>query len=810
MDKVADSYYAYFGRPQKYIWSWAEKDEVLQWMDGSTIGYRQDLSFLLQQLIPTGLPPFGSVLLVLTACRNDWKVIRSQVGKLQFIRMAHESDGAGLAEAKKAMDELFFGLDEALRFLDVVAGCAEEFRTGKGRMQLLQTIFDTWRRKVPETEARRLLMEFEGGVFAPEMEPSPRRSFASRLKADIAPLMAARTLFYNSIALENKIRTGVQQAPEPIEIPLETPEPLSDDLLDQLASDDATRGLAQLTRRLVAALHIPIHAEGSSDQLFGGVSDITNRGEFDRLLLSELASDDLSLMARLANNEALYLRREELPTNLDHQRFVLVDSTLQLWGTSRVFALSAALACAAQKKDDTSLCSFSFGGKKETAIDLETKDGVLEALGQLDPALHCGRALQEFMERQKPSAANEYFFITDEEVYRSAEFLPYFTAIQSRLHYLITVGRKGQLQFYEFISGRRKLLLTAQFDLDELLFPPRPERRGQESFARGSMPAFMTLHRAPLFLPASKMGNEPQQWLPSHHLGQFAVTQDYRLLHWARRESGAVELATGIVPGRYCLGSDDLDNVHVLVFNFGKRPSGVLTYSFSKAEAKFHPISHSVLQPFEMAYINNRFYIRDRLGLWKLEPGKKTPERFQKHNPSDEDVMNQVMSKRISDHKEAWRRNAFFRSDNAYTKPKRIYVNGNGQVAVGHRAFVSYPNGIVFEKCPSGDGDPVFASNQLLTKYEAYPSKSVQFYKYSWKEGSEVILDTRGLLHFRSAHASVPEFTLLILAENRVAGWAADNQLTGPEYYTGVPEKETMGAEAFYNRYLKPFADNLY
>src|SRR4029450_3053531 len=100
-----------------------------------------------------------------------------------------------------------------------------------------------------------------------------------------------------------------------IEIPIKE----TGDLLEQLAQDPNTAGLAQLTHRLIAALNIPMHAHGSSSQFFGGVSDITNRGNFDRLLLSELAHDDLSLMARLANNEALYLRREELPSNPEKQ-----------------------------------------------------------------------------------------------------------------------------------------------------------------------------------------------------------------------------------------------------------------------------------------------------------------------------------------------------------------------------------------------------------------------------------------------------------------------------------------------------------
>ncbi len=105
-------------------------------------------------------------------------------------------------------------------------------------------------------------------------------------------------------------------------------------MLEQLEEDASTTGLAQLTKRLIAAINIPMHAHGSSDQLFGGVSDITNRKLLDRLLLSERwRMMTLSLMARLANNEALYLRREKLPSNPEKQRILLVDTTLaKMWG----------------------------------------------------------------------------------------------------------------------------------------------------------------------------------------------------------------------------------------------------------------------------------------------------------------------------------------------------------------------------------------------------------------------------------------------------------------------------------------------
>ena len=84
-------------------------------------------------------------------------------------------------------------------------------------------------------------------------------------------------------------------------------------LLAELDKDPERRGLARLTRSLMAAVSLPQPLSEHDDLPLGGVSDITTRGQLDRLPLSELAQDDLMFILRLALNELLYLRRETPP-----------------------------------------------------------------------------------------------------------------------------------------------------------------------------------------------------------------------------------------------------------------------------------------------------------------------------------------------------------------------------------------------------------------------------------------------------------------------------------------------------------------
>ena len=97
-------------------------------------------------------------------------------------------------------------------------------------------------------------------------------------------------------------------------------------------------------RELLAALRLPRPLVVREDLPIGGVADLTNRGDLDRLLLSELAHDDLTLATRVALNEALYMRREPPLGEPPRTLWLLLDSGVRLWGWPRVFATAAALA----------------------------------------------------------------------------------------------------------------------------------------------------------------------------------------------------------------------------------------------------------------------------------------------------------------------------------------------------------------------------------------------------------------------------------------------------------------------------------
>ena len=56
--------------PPGYFWHWAADGSAVEWEDDNTICLWMELHALLHYLAPKGLPPLGSVLLVLMACHR--------------------------------------------------------------------------------------------------------------------------------------------------------------------------------------------------------------------------------------------------------------------------------------------------------------------------------------------------------------------------------------------------------------------------------------------------------------------------------------------------------------------------------------------------------------------------------------------------------------------------------------------------------------------------------------------------------------------------------------------------------------------
>ncbi len=808
----------YFTPPDDYFWQWSADLDVLEWYDGSTLCFREDFNNVLRGMTDSGhaLPPLGALLLVLAACQDSWK----STHRMLEIYSRLSPDG----EDTKVDTYSYM----AGKMLDLISNLPKELRSGQNRAQLLHELFTNSKSAQLEAETAKdvVALFFSGQVdsilrisrepswqklsrvelMAKIREARFRRMEQSRLMdryirklpmdasarflEDSLPLISAWKKFYKDDTLEQQLRTGLGLPLQPIPLELPEPEPAPIDLLDELASDPETAGIARLTRRLVAAFHIPRHSVGASDLPLGGVSDITNRGDFDRLLLSELAQDDLLLMARLANNEAMFLRREEPPAQPDRRRTLLIDTTLKMWGTPRPFALAAALAVARQvSKSKQATRAFLLGGYNYELADLDNKAGVTAALEGLNPALHCAGSLTEFFSENPDTEDEDCFLISDAEAMQNAEFQRIFSEIKNRIRFVISLKRDGRIDFFEWINGHRKLLSSAHLDLAELMFgekkraprslpPPYPEAR---------LPKFFTQMPSPLYYPMTSTRMGPKQVFGGFEY-TAVVTDQRRVLQWSGFQQGADEMLSCLPSEDYCLGESAEEQISVLV----RDPEDMRLQLFVGNPAKKHTWPLIFKGKLQMTFDFGRFYI--------FHEGKVYSVNFGNYALTEHTDMEGFISANFDPNRFNQAKQMANKGYSTLQRADHIYVGPNGKLVLGQYLLRSSAD----HWRPNEFWSPGEQDKDSRTEVFTLPSNPrVRLYRRIWRKGGEAIVDGRGLLHLRSADPGIPEVCLTLNLQKGIGMWASDGAVAGNPYFT----REQLGhisRHDFYECYIKP------
>ncbi len=800
----------YFTATNNYFWRWAEALEVVEWSDGTTICYREELLSILTDLQGQGLglPLLGSVLLLLAGC-NGWSAAQEEV-------LMNVLQGYGKFLDATLLTKRY---ESTIIFLRQIAALPPELRTGAPKKLLFQEIFNvaTFHGLKPDL-AQPVLAEWASGRWDESLQTTKADAHWSRLAHELGTFHHANQRFAEPGSLELLLRTGLDQLPAPLPTsePLAAPDqPLS--LLDQLAQDQRTAGLANLAQHLVAALHVPLRARAASDQPLGGVADITNRGNFDRLLLSELAHDDLTLTARLVNNEALYLRREEPPRPQARPRVVLLDTTLRLWGTPRVFGLAAALAWAYHAqlpRTRAALTAYALGGQASTPLDLDSVAGVVQALGYLDPALHCGPALAALGLGQPQAAGTDYLLITDAEAAQQPALSQQLAAAQPGLRFLLTVSRAGTLALFEYQNGHRTLLSTSQYDLDELL-AMRPKKRLVRPLPPLVGPAFLKCVPTPLYFPTPSLRLSGRNALFNPRLGALAITDTRRVLHWPGRTTGARELLPIIEAGAYYFGTDNHGEAYVLV----QAPGLLRVYCFGLREDSSELIDLAqelaeAEQVIGVVFEDNCYYVRRSsgppafkwLGSTLVFDCQQRAVR-ERHDAAFPIVHESKLRPDFGNFKRF--------INNGYSVFHRIShvgVSAAGELLVDGYAlrlrYVSDALAHQFYFLSRTDADTAPSPHAKATATDIVPAEAGAtslVRRFAWPDGSEAVVDARGLLHLRSADTRVPELTVLLVLGQPTAAWAANGMVAGPPYFTGRNPAQPLAPTEFYQQYIQRF-----
>ena len=364
----------YLACHEYYFWEYQDYGHVISFTNGQTIAYREYIYEVLSNLKDVGFPPFGALLSAIYATNPNESV------------------------SPKAFTQLYGGVEfpfilQTLHFLPL------EYKSGKNRLLVFRALFENSHNRLSSYTARRILKEWEN--FEPDWH-----NILTQVKGHDAAMAASNRDLGCLKQLEKEFPTpkhildkiaGLVDVEEELQIEEQyiPNEPVTEgDFVEDLINNSYTFEVGALVKRIWSGLNTPVHSSASSAQPLGGVSDIANKGEFDKLLISEFAYDDVSFLSRLANNEALYIQKEIPPSKSKHQRYILIDVSLKNWGTPKTLAISTMLAISKHPKTDFETSVYIIGVRAK-AVDIETVDDIIKVVQLVEPGLHAANGLEE-------------------------------------------------------------------------------------------------------------------------------------------------------------------------------------------------------------------------------------------------------------------------------------------------------------------------------------------------------------------------------------------------------------------------------
>jgi hypothetical protein len=576
MDPDRQQAIAYLRAPPSGLWRWVEESAVIVWHDGTTIAFREELIQILEWLSRSGLPPFGAIVLLLAACRGKVPSAAQVLSAAETLLPAEL--GAKAAILLAARRQLTLQVDEALAELAKVSRLLPEFRSGLvPKCVLAEAVFEPARAE-RHVDADAILRGLRDPLTDSELNATGDVAINHVRHVQI---LAEGLKLYSQDALALRLRTGLDVLPEKTDINL-PPAERARKLIEELSRDPEYGAVARAARELTAAVRLPRHLGQREELAIGGVADITNRGPLDRLLISELAHDDLTLAVRVAINEALYLRREPPMREPPGTLAVLLDSGVRLWGVPRVLATALALATIACDKQHAQVMVWRARGKELLPVDLLSRQGLIDHLSALEVDAHPGEALASFAGALPAGTHNQAVVITHSDALRDQEFRRALGNSPAEGSFVAAVNRAGRFQLQALPLAHRRPLCEADLDLDAIFEKKTPVVPLINPQLAPNLPAIFGVSPFPFLLPfaagVSKYIKAPDDFT-------YAVLSDRSLIRFRDTKFGGRVLVPELPAGRTAWIGYVNEHVHVIKAAANQRPCRLVSVPASGGES---------------------------------------------------------------------------------------------------------------------------------------------------------------------------------------------------------------------------------
>ncbi|KQT25791.1 hypothetical protein ASG22_03535 [Chryseobacterium sp. Leaf405] len=783
----------YFQSYEDYFWEWKTDEDVpdssgynennlISFPNIGAVVYRPYLIEILKELQLIGLPILSPLLLVLYSTNEGYLDLRC-------VKRGMKQNPLTL---QKYVGDL---INPAFQFLEKLQYLPDNYKKGRNRILLLQTIFTHTFDNVSIKQSEYILNGYLRNPYKIADSARKVKISVGTFSKDVRILANLNSEFPTTESIIETMK-GIVDIPELKDevVQEETTIETDKDFVQQLIEEPKTFQVGSLIKRIWSGLKIPMRHLSPGEQPIGGVSDMTNKGDLHRMLLSEFANEDEVFMNRVANNEALYIQREIPPEENIFERIILIDTSLKNWGTPKVLSFASAIAVIKHPKAHSECKVFALG-QTNVPISLSKMEEVVENLNQVSSVLEVSQALKKFFNEKHTEKDLEVFFITNQENLENQNVQKIIHENRDRLKFLVTTSATGELNFYKHHNGTRKHIQKIVLPLKELWANPPQKKQEKQDNSANSKKADLPLNY-PLLFPT-----------PLHRIATFLYEGEFFILsnkkqllktylssnYYDRNHYDHFKIHRGcevlfedisIKPkGKFALARNRQQHYILCQFDGDKHIISKLNLN-TKEYSELNLTGKNIPYKSELIYFNKYFYL--------LNDDEKIYSFNIEGNISSEYVINENI---ISKH-------------HSKVKIELDKLNKSGITILSNfnKIGINTQNNLVIsgnELITGEDPSLKLHKNRYDITLFAYQNKN----RFIFSDGSEIITDTRGMLTFKSSNNSIPTFYIPSTVYGNLS-ISSNAEFGGSEYY--LPESSLLKLKKIkemYSEYLRAFID---
>lgn len=753
----------YFKSYKHYFWVWDQDEEVLVIPDGSTIAYRPVVAELLEKMGPQGLPSFGTILLAIVATNRNVDQPLTHIRELIEQRFH-------LAEKN-----LTRVLEPAMEFLKVLSDLPDEYKSQESRGLLFRIIFANAHNNISLKESRMAIAAFQQDKLRYHHAfPQEEVIFTTFIK-DFRPLALLLRKFPDVQSILEGIG-GVKKLAEDIDLPESPSSDNEHELVQQLMNELETSAIGHLIPHIWAGLRIPQHQRLPDDESMGGFSDISNKGNFDRLLISEYAYDDTTFLSRLANNETLFLQRESPPSSNKESRLILIDQSLKSWGTPKMIAHAVALAIDQHPKNKRHSEIYLIG-ETYRSMNHENIHEIIKGVCQLEACIDAAQGIDLFFKEQQLGKQQEVFFLTNEKALTHPEMQRSMNEHREKISYLLPIDQQGNCSI--FSQGRQGRKLLQKLELGHKIKESQRKIKSKKSF-----PFYLKNH--PLLYPKV---NGWQIEIDKKSVQKLVISDKKALFLFPGDIQKGLRLISEKLPSNtqiFVLGNWRKKDKALLCIGNSNRQAFLLI--LRTGEVLTIPFPWSLHGKFKAVFMDDHFYVFTRNSTFLLE--------------GRDDLQFKVVTKKSHSlleeayHEKGLGRSLLRSDAQIVFRVRRVECSVDGLIINGHPMH--------FTSSSLQWNISKVAENRATLKAQRINKKTFEF-----ADGSKVLVSPHGMIELVSSDQSIPKIYLPLELDISL-GIATTNYFAGNEFY--LPEDSALKKitlEAFNRKFLQAFFKNL-